>query len=368
VDTVSPAIRVEIQNRDTTLSPGTIKLELNGKAVTPVVTSDANGAVVNYVMTPLPPPGATNIAKVSFKDNFAVDVTSEWSFVVTYRSLASANRRLGPGKERGFRVRMVQAPAGSALANDLQRAEDQLVPNSTIASVAATNVVAQVINQSQDERPSGYFPNESLVPGLDAEANGTDDFAVEITAWLELSAGVHRFGVVTDDGFKISSGASPSDKEPVLAHRNGGTADQTFDFVVTEPGFYPFRMLWYERGGNAYAEWFSVDLASGNRTLINDPNAPNAIKAYLDLAATTAAIQLESAAAVNGPYVVDSTAVINSDASNIRVRAAGAMRFYRLRYLGSATPAPTVRVTSIKLEGADAVFAYRIGGAQPASP
>ena len=146
MDTVTPAIRVEIQNRDTTLSPGTVKLELNGKTVVPTITTTAGGAVVDYAIAPLPASGATNTAKLSFKDSLASEVSSEWSFVVTYRSLDPANRRPGPGLQRGLKVRVVQAPTGSALANDLQRAEDQLAPNSTIPAFYQTNAVLQLID------------------------------------------------------------------------------------------------------------------------------------------------------------------------------------------------------------------------------
>lgn len=353
VETVAPSVRVEMQNRDTTVRADTIKLEINGRAVTPAVTADGNGAVATYTLATLPPSGAVNTAKISFKDSTDVEIASEWTFTVMYAALDPANRRSGPGPQRGFKLRMVQAAAGSGLANELQRAEDQLAPNSTIPAVVTTNTVVQVINMAQDERPSGYFGEEMIVPGLD-EINGTDDFAVELTGWLELAAGAHRFGVVTDDGYKISSGRSPSDKEPVLAHRSGGTADHTFEFVVLEPGLYPFRMVWYERGGNAYAELFSINRATGERTLINDPNSAGAIKAFLDVAAPPA-VQLESAAAVTGPYSLESGAVVNMDSGTIRVRVTGATRFYRLR-LGA--PGTAVKVSGVRVEGADLVLRF----------
>lgn len=355
VDTVAPAIRVEIQNRDTTIGPGTVKLDLNGKSVTPTIAANANGAVVDYLISPLPASGATNTAKVSFKDNSGTEIVSEWSFVVAYKSLDPANRLTGPGQQRGFRVRVVQAPAGSSLANSLQRAEDQLAPNSTIPAHYQTNAVEQVINMAQDERTSGFFPNETLVPGIDVDGNGTDDFVVEITGWLQLPAGVQRFGLVTDDGYKLSSGATPADKTPVLGFRSGGTANETFDFVVAEAGFYPFRLLWYERGGDAYAEWFSVDSISGVRTLINDPNSPGAIKAFLDVAApATAAVQLQSAASLTGPFAVEPGALIDAQNRTITIPLArDAARFFRIK---ASTP---IQLTGIKIVGANLVLTYK---------
>lgn len=361
VDTVTPAVAVEIQNRDTSVRPETIRLEVNGALAAPAITTNANGVVLNYPLAPLPASGATNRASLIFQDNFNASVTSEWSFVVTYLSLDPAHRRTEPGAERGFRLRMVQAPTGSALGNDLQRAEDQLAPGSTIPIFIETNAVVQVINLAEDERTSGFFPGEAIVPGLSPAENGTDDFAVEIKAWLELSAGAHRFGVVTDDGYKISSGASPQDKEPVLAHHTGGTANETFDFIVPAAGLYPFRMVWYERGGNAYAEWFSVNPASGERILINDPNEPRAIKAYLDATTSSLSIQLESSAAVTGPYLVETNAVIDQGANSIRIATPGSNRFYRVRLEGGSAGAG-VRIGSIRLEAGGVVVRYVVTG------
>ena len=45
--------------------------------------------------------------------------------------------------------------------------------------------------------------------------------------------------------------------------------------MVTAGGFYPFRFMWYERGGSGYGEWYSVDATTGDRTLVNDPAEVN---------------------------------------------------------------------------------------------
>ncbi|MEW6157256.1 MAG: hypothetical protein AB1813_07470 [Verrucomicrobiota bacterium] len=348
--TASPSIRVEIQNRDTAVKVSSIKLELNGQVVAPIVTSDANGAVVTYAISPLPASGAVNTAKVSFQDNFNEDISTEWTFVVTYLSLDPANRRLGTPGERGMKVRMVQAPAGSNLANDLQRAEDQLAPNSSIPSVVDFSDTIQIVNMAQDDRVSGFFDSETLVPGLDPDLNGTEDFVVEMQTWLELPAGVHRFGVISDDGYIISSGAQTSDKRPTLGFHNGGPANETngglFDFVVKEPGFYPFRMMWYERGGNAYAEWYSVNLTTGDRTLINDPNSAGAIKAFLSV--TAPSIVLEGSATVTGPYAQIDSAIVDANARTVTLNRPVDTRFYRLR-AGTALRIKQIQIASDKL-------------------
>jgi len=357
VPNAAPAIVAEIQNRDTSVKVPTVALAVDGAAVNATVTATAQGARVDYTLSPLPPTGSTVTCRITFKDSEDVDVSAEWSFKLTYTGLDPANRRSGPGQDRGFTVRVVQAPAGSGLANSLARAEEQLAPNSTIPKALETTAVAQVINQTQSEGAgAGYFqaPDdpESVVPGIAESPEGTDDFSVEIMAWLELPAGAYRFGVVSDDGYKITSGATPQDTGgTVLGFHNGGPANETFDFVVTQAGFYPFRMVWYERGGSAHAEWFAVDLATGERTLINDPDSPRAIKAYRNVAAETAP-KLQSTARLGEPFADDNTATVNPGAKTITVPVAGPMRFYRL------SGSQAYRITSPRLQGANLVLGY----------
>lgn len=354
VRSVMPSLQVVIQNRDTTVKTDTIKLELNGVEVTPTVTATATGAEVTYAIDPLPPSGQNNTATISFRDSDDELLSSQWSFVITYARLDPANRRAGPGQESGFKVRFVQATFDvQPLANDLQRAEDQLAQNSSIPKAADVTGKVQVINMAQFEGDAtGYFPNDQLVPGLDEGLNGTDDFAVEINTWLDLPAGKHRFRIRTDDGYKLSSGRSPNDKEPILAFHNGGPANETVDFVVTQAGLYPFRFVWYERGGNAFAEWATEDFANPeNRVLINDPNSPTAIKAFTQVP-PAAAVQLFSSATVTGPYELDTSATIDTNTKRITLPAPGGTRFYRLN-AGAA-----LSIRSVQLAGANLELTY----------
>src|SRR5437762_3231938 len=354
VETVAPVVSVNIQNRDTSVRTNTIGLILNGGAVTPLITSDANGAVVTYAVSPLPSSGATNTARVVFTDSGGVTQTNDWSFVVTYKSLDPANRQSGTGGNAGFKVRVVQALSGANLDNSLQRAEDQLAPNSTIPKYYETNVVDLLINYSQNGLGStdGYFPDDALIPGLDVAQNSSDDIAMEILTYAELPAGVLRFGVRSDDGYKIVAGNSFTDSStPALAFHNGGPADETFDFVVPQAGLYPFRMVWYERGGAAFGQWFSVDPGTGARTLINDAGTPGSIKAY---ASVTPAIALESAPNLApGAFAPETGAVVDAGTKTITLLQSGSQRFYRLRASTALT------IDSIQINGGNIVLKYR---------
>ncbi|MCS1409854.1 MAG: hypothetical protein M2R45_03040 [Verrucomicrobia subdivision 3 bacterium] len=86
----------------------------------------------------------------------------------------------------------------------------------------------------------------------------------------------------SDDGFVVSTGPSLKDHESVvLGSYEGarGAADTLFDILVEEDGIYPIRLLWYQGGGGANVEFFSVT-DDGEKVLINDPSHAEAIKAY----------------------------------------------------------------------------------------
>ena len=353
---VAPIITATIQNRDTSVKTNSIVLRFNGTIVLPSLVSDSFGTTLSYGVTPLPPANSTNTVSLSFSDSEDVTQTNEWSFVLTYKSLNAANVRTGPGTNAGFNVRVVQAPQGTeGLENSLDRAELQLAANSTIPAYYTTNVTAAIINFSQSGPGSadGYFPDDALIPGLEPDVNGTEDIAMEISTYLELSAGTHRFGVRCDDGYKIVAGASLTDNAtPPLAFHNGGTADETVDFVVPQAGLYPFRMIWYERAGGAHVEWFSVHPETGDRTLIND-SATGAVKAFGAVAEP--AIQVQSKAQIADEFTQISTAVINPAARTVTVPMTGPTGFFRLRYAGAA-----IAFTGWKVDGSSLVISYTL--------
>jgi hypothetical protein len=327
-------------------------LYINGAKINADVNSGGNGqTAVSYHVTPLPASGSTIDASLRFADSAGVRITNNWSFTLQYQSLNAANRVVSVAN-RGFNVRVVQAPAGSGLQNSLQRAEDQLLPISPYDKAYDLTTTGDVVNYNQNaDAGDGYFAGDILIPGLDsAEAQGTDDIAMEVTGYLELAAGPIRFGVRSDDGFKLSAGAALHDLTPVVDFHNGGPADQTIDVLVPAAGFYPVRLLWYERGGSAFVEFFTVDPATGEKTLVNDPDAANAIKAYRDLGVTPA-VAVYSSATVDGTFTQDATATIDPNAKTITIPLGTGSRFYRVS--GNLT------LNSTHLSGASIVFNFQ---------
>jgi hypothetical protein len=305
VTTVNPVIKASILNRDTTVDTATIKLEVNGAPVPAIIGPTASGADLAYAIDPLPPKGSTVQASITFKDNTGAESTNKWQFVMAYNSLDPALRVAGTGKDRGFNVRVVQAQVGQATDNSLDFAEALLKPNQTTYLVQYdTNVVGAVINYSQDGpgTANGRFADDELVPGLDP-GYSTDDIAMEATTYLDLPAGKYRFGATSDDGYKVQVVPSFTARDTApLAFHNGGPADESYDFYVSQGGLYPFRMVWYERGGGAHVEWWQGSLTSTNTSLLNT-NITGTVKAYTSFNAPVTA-QFNSVTLQNGQLTI----------------------------------------------------------------
>jgi hypothetical protein len=374
VRSIPPIVKAAILNRETDINPDSIVLTVDGvdipagnrtvtlEVVVPNNATPFPGATVSY---PITTPSLASLRgvhtnRIVFQDSTGLAQTNEWTF--TYASLQPTHAAPpGSGLNAGFSVRLVQAPTnGPALPNSLTRAEQQLGPNPPANLVAfTTNAVASVINYTQKDTnsagyvPDGYFDDELNFPAIDpADQLDPNDLAMEIRTYLELPAGVHTLGVRSDDGFKLTSGAGFADPDAlVLGQRTGGTFDGTFDFVVEQAGLYPFRLVWYERGGQAHVELFAVDKSSGERTLINDPNTLSAIRAFTSIRAP--ALLLESAATlVAGGFAAEASAVVDTAAKTVTVVRSGTQRFYRLN---AATPS---RITAIQISGDNVVLSY----------
>jgi hypothetical protein len=149
-------------------------------------------------------------------------------------------------------------------------------------------VIVETVNQNQDApgevgnfRASNDREDEEI-PGIPGWGGSTDGIAGEYIALLDLEKGSYTLGVNSDDGFHATIGANFGDLgAQSLGSFNGGrgASDTLFEIYVQEAGLYPFRVLWFEGGGGANVEIFSVVPGAG-KTLINDPDVEGSIKAY----------------------------------------------------------------------------------------
>ena len=277
-------------------------------------------------------------------------MTSTWTY--SYPFLSGSNSLpLGTFPLRGFSVRMVQTN-GPTLGNDLFRAEEQLANPPFFPFEVTTQTVMQVVNFADEgdgttANPFGYFPNADAVPGLPPDGTH-DNIAVEIFAYMQLTAGGHRFGAVSDDGFQMRSGAGLRDASAtVMGVRDGGTFNGTFDFVVGATGLYPVRCIWYENGGTANFQLFSVDPDNpAGRILLNDPTNPTGdVLVYQP-------IGVLSSASVSGPYTPAAGAVIDQVNQTVTVPMSGSVQFYRMIAVNPVT------LSNIHVVGSNIVFHY----------
>jgi hypothetical protein len=192
--------------------------------------------------------------------------------------------------DRGFAGRLVQV--GSAIANNIVVNESLL--NGTFQSPTLNIAPAQVfwetnfINYNKDmpTNPSvGGVPGDVQFPGYPpnptgAATAGYENMAMEVITYLHLQPLIYRFGVSSDDGFKVTPAISAEDPNNsiILGFFNGGRGntastpgETTFDFLVTQEGLYPFRLIWEQGTGGGNVDWWEADLtsAAGTRVAIN---------------------------------------------------------------------------------------------------
>jgi hypothetical protein len=155
--------------------------------------------------------------------------------------------------------------------------------------------------------------------------------------------------VTSDDGFQLLCGTSATDPSSVIiAEKTEGTFSGYFDMVVPQVGVYPFRLVWFERGGGAHVELYSLEAGSSNPVLINDAVSP--IKAYRTVNAPS--LVLESAPSLDGEFLEEAAATIDEGARQITVEAQGAARFYRLSGPNETT------LSGIEVQGTTVVLTY----------
>jgi hypothetical protein len=321
-----------------------------------------NGATVTYPITNLFAWGSKHTNIIAFKDSAETWRTNTWTWTIAYPYLFASNSLpIGSLSVRGFDVRMAQTTNGGVnLDNSLARARQQLdglIP----VDQRATSIV-QVLNWNKN---SAYPDN---VPGLCPGDNSAPiNIAAESCAYLQLTAGPHRFHINTDDRSGVYSGVNLTDTS-ALWEAPSSTADTTFEFVVEADGLYPIRVLWEETGGSAVLHLWSTNLLTADpEVLINDPSDPTGVvKAWYP-------VVCKSSASVAGPYTLATTAanVLNTadilgvdcgpvvvgqkvTGGTLTIPISGTMQFYRLD-----APRKTT-ITNITKSGSNVVITYQL--------
>jgi hypothetical protein len=305
----------------TALDNATIAVTLNGQPVD--VTSTRQGNVTTIRHTPAAPfpPESSHRVVLTFSDTGTPPAQTEhvFPFTIAYYGVIPASYALAtPPTNPGWvvsRVHQIEAARGPGDGNSTANAEMQLadgmvdatgnpLPNIAefpgplnIGGDPSTDIWwtpyvnweraggqinatgAQPDNFNTVEPPgepgtaAGAYSNY-FTPGVELGSTAEpENYVVETVAYIQLAAGLHRWGVNSDDGFKVTvAPGQPSPLGITLGEFSGGrgAADTLFDFLVEQAGFYPIRLLYWQGGGGASAEWFSVDLATGQKILIGD--------------------------------------------------------------------------------------------------
>jgi hypothetical protein len=346
-----------VANRDTSVDPNSIVLKLNGVTMPITKTTLTGGVQVDWPFASTP--GAALItAMLTFSDTASVPQTFSWSY--SYPWLAASNSLpVGTLTARGWDYFMVQSSTVGGAGNALGTAEEQLtglIPYDQSYTTNAPNGI-QLLQWSVEtgvvSPTTGSVINQAP-PNL-AQGPEIDNIACQMLGYMHLTAGAHRFYVLSDDGFQLRSGTTPSDTAAtVMGFRDGGTINGYFDFLVEAEGLYPSRCLWMQHGGQANFEMSSVNLSDNSKHLINDPaNPTGVVEVYLADGPVAQVIQLYSSSTVKGTYAIDNTAVIDTNAKTATVPISGSARFYRFYGPNQVT------ITKISKVGSNIVLAYQ---------
>ncbi len=299
---VSPTPLITVQLWDGSLSQvnqGTIQMKLDGTNVPALNITQSNALTVVQYSAPSLPAGSSNWVAVTFSDNSGspVSQTNVFGFIVTtYPTIPTNFMATADTGQPGFTERIFQG--GTATVTTTETADLMLAgllyntatgqqfgntaqPNfDSTWTFSQPGVLNYNINAPTNTTHAGDFDGDAQYPGMPGTNGSLVNFAYEAITYLYLTPGAYTFGVNSDDGFRLTSLSLP-----IGAFDAGrGAADTIFYFGVSQPGYYPFRLVHFQGTGVGSLEWFSVK-PDGTKVLIND-TGNGGIPAYA--AATTA--------------------------------------------------------------------------------
>jgi hypothetical protein len=373
-------ISFTIANRETAVAPASIQLFVNNANVTGSLTTSNNaaGCAVTYSPTGYHLLGTNNTVTVIYADSEGVSQTNSWLFSVADVPVIPPAYALPPGAaaNRGFNVRIAKATNSASLALfplSAARVDNHLAglindpdtglpffneaggPNGD-GRYAETNVINY--NQAVGFGDSG-LPGDVNFPYVAQTVEGyyTNDpnnISMEAIAYAQLSPGIYKWAVRSDDGFRLTFGAGANPTNLIVGNFDGGrddTVPSEFEFIVQTAGLYPFRLVYYEGNGFANCELYAINRSNGQAILINDPANGAAIPTFRDVpvilrnpahsgntttfnfltqAGRTHVVEYKDAL-TNGPWQPLQTVVGNGAVTNITdATAVGSTRFYRV--------------------------------------
>jgi hypothetical protein len=304
----APYMWVEVLDGGTTLDTNSVTFALDGTLLATNITKSANITTIG-AQAPALVANSVHTNTLIYADSGGARFTNVWTFTVgNYPTIPAAYAIASVDTSKpGFKAKvqqMNQQVNKQPNTGQVPNAERQIangyidpatgLPYENLADLSSAGtdgflVYPDVINLNEAPANAGSFPNDAPVQGITGNLNGQEHYVVSIETILDLKAGVYRFGVNSDDGFRLSAGRGPGDVVGVQLATAGdrGPTDSFTDFAVATDGFYPFRLMWWETGGGSACEFFVVtNLATLTKTLINDLTDTAPIKAYRESAAS----------------------------------------------------------------------------------
>ena len=270
----------------TTVDVNSITVKLDGKLVEVTVSQSAGiNTATHEITSGFLASGSEHEVEVVWEDSAGNEMAAASTFsVVGYATVASSLAISNvDSSKKGFLFRTVQS--AEVLGNDSALREQHLA-----GEVGGENIAddwgsddyvwtVDLINFDQDGNAQGEFRDlgdgssqdvfDDFIPGIPRPEGGTDNITGEIHTVVRVpKAGLYTFGFNSDDGFKTIAGNDAADSV-YLGGFNGGRGASTTSFRVLFPkaGDYPLRSIWYQGGGDANLEWFTI---TPNKALLND--------------------------------------------------------------------------------------------------
>lgn len=320
-----------------TVNQSTIALSVDGAPQTVTTTATGNGFHVAQTLTGFWSSGShTNL--LTFADNLGTNYTYTWTFnvlggvlgvasadstnstaIISIPASAGVSASAVDSSKPGFRVRSYQTPMEAGQGHSgFTEAE--------LLGEHGFNVADQTGTGG-----TGYFTWNNLVDFRYSSGNGaqgewtydlgdftgfgvgaiapayrfnntpsdtlTEESAIEYASWLVFNQpGNYIMFVNTDDGFrvmvpqgtpggKLGTYIFAADVGRGMAGPNSfaQTGGSYFQFNIPTAGAYPFRLLYYNGGGDGGIEWSVYQRRADGSVLkmaVNDPNKADGVKAY----------------------------------------------------------------------------------------
>ncbi|MBT5926285.1 MAG: hypothetical protein HOH33_06670 [Verrucomicrobia bacterium] len=328
-----PTLSVQLEDGQAQINTGSISLSFDGTDVTGDTTVQKNGSstVIRYLAPDFLAPHSSHNATLQFSDTNDVMRKHTWSFEIAHFVNLTADLAYPiDAKDTsapGFLGTVRQAREGAGLAASVARANAQIrdtlvdpfsgdVFDNEASSQSFTvdgvvNFLESLDEAEQPEKGNFTAPDaeDSLFPGIPGSGGHDNQYAVEISTYLELQTGLYAIGVNSQDGFQLATGADARDvfNILILGQAEGTRAipeDDVMILNVEADGLYSFRLMQFESSDDPIVnftiptdggalEFFSLDPnefaedpQTAQKILINDSGNANSIKAWQKLTST----------------------------------------------------------------------------------